>query len=404
MLNEESTELTTVTTSSTQEVRELPLELIGHIAKYAETSLVWGLAQTNNRCLYYIYLQSELDKRAAKQLMEYVLYPTAENVSKAKAMYAANPRILFIKTEGIEPASGIQECADVATGQIRTWAVHRKIIGSPFQAALGTGDKELYNDMAAYFHKIAYKDEHGNVIETGVQRAQKQIQEKFPSGFDYPPSGATFHILMTAIVTAIANDQTLIATGRPNKATQKAVARLRRHLLPNDVTQGHHFNLNYLAKALRMSNQNSWHSHSRQVLFFWRQVIGYVERLVSVVDAQTFGRVSAHFLAQGQQPNTRSLSLYTLGSGISYYFPASSTATGLGFDFGIQICNRSPVGSPSHFPPNWRTVIRERGAVERLYRAKTSDLESFKQYVDQRAQGTTGEQLSTVHNALTMRF
>ena len=61
---------------------------------------------------------------------------------------------MFIKTEGVEPASGIEEYVD-ETGARRTRVVHRRIVDcSPIQAV--AEDSQLYDDMATHFHKVVY--------------------------------------------------------------------------------------------------------------------------------------------------------------------------------------------------------------------------------------------------------
>jgi len=339
---------------------DLPDELIRQIVKYSKTSDLQKLAQTN-KTFYYTY-QPELDKRAAKQLMAYVLYPTPENIAKAEAMYSANPRILFIKTQGVEVASS----RDDETGQVSAPTVCREIVDcSPFQAVLGTGDSAIYKNMATYFDKIVYKNESGAVMETGVERAQKQIQEKFPNGFDYPPIDADFCTLINEIVTAITNDPMLINDNTANEATQALLAKLRKYFLPKDVTQGHHFNLNYLIKASEVYNQQwaSWNGN--QLSLFFCQVIGYVERLPAVVDAQAFCQ-GLYELSEENQPEARSLSLYNYqsSSNVNYHHPR------LGFDFGIHV---------GAFPGKPRLVARGAGFVR-------GGGAALKNYVEQKQQ------------------
>jgi hypothetical protein len=298
---------------------KLPSEIVARIAMFSTSAVAATLA--GNRA-NHAWIQPDLDKRAAKQLMEYVLNPTPANIAKAKAMIAANPKIMFIRTQGYETASGIEEYFD-ATGQAATRAVHRKIIGSPFQAALGAGDKELYKYMAKYFDRV----------EDGVALAQNQIQERFPNGFDYPASDYDF----STIINAITNDQTLASDNNPSDATQKTLKKLRKDFLPTDVTQGHHFNLNHLVKAFDTYNQqfNNWNWNQRSL--FWCQVIGYLERFVPVVDAQAFCQ-GLYYLLEQKQLQARALSLYNYqsSSDITYY-PVNSTPAGLGFDFGIVV-------------------------------------------------------------------
>ncbi len=341
----------------------LPAALIARIAMYSTSATAATLIMNRET---RDWIQPGLDERAAKQLMDYVLKPTQENVKKAKAMIAANPKIMFIETSGVEWASGIDEDR----------VVHRTVKGSAFKAALGTGDSEIYNDMLKHAHQVIYKNENGETIETGIQRAQRQMQEQFPSGFEYPQVEAEFTTLMDKIVNALTNDPT-------SPETQAVLNEFRHYFLPKEVTNGHHFNLNYLIEAINVYSQNwdPWGDNQRS--FFWCQVIGYLERLVPAIDAQEFCQGLYHRIEQNQPP-TRSLTLYNYQSS-SYisYFPSNSSSppTGLGFDFGIYV-GAGVAGVAVWGAPGPRLV----GAVglEKLCRAKTSELNNFKQHLEQR--------------------
>jgi hypothetical protein len=256
--------------------------------------------------------------------------------------------------------------------------VHRIVKSTPFKAALGTGDKELYEFMSQHFDKVVYKDEDDDIIETGIQRAQTQIQEQFPHGFDYPPVEDEFMSLMTEIVNAIATDQAFINNDTPSEATQAVLKKFRDYFLPTEVTQGHHFNLNYLLEAIKLYNQkwNIWNEN--QLSLFWCQVIGYLERLVPGVDAQAFCQ-GLYSRPEKNQTPTRSLTLYNYQSSSDVdYFSSTfvTTATGLGFDFGICMvvgpgARGRWAGQPGDAP------------VDRLYVA------TLKNYVEQKPQSLT---------------
>jgi hypothetical protein len=380
---------------------------------FSSTSVMLTLA--GNRTNRY-WIQPELDKRAAKQLMEYVLHPTLDNIVKAKAMVAANPRRMFVKTQGVEPASGIEEYVDATTKKLAARAVHRKIVNcSPFQAVLGTGDSELYNHLATHFDKVVYRDDNGNVVETGVQRALEQIKEKFPNGFDYPPIDTEFRELMTDIVTAITADQTLIANNRPSEATQRAIAELRKYLLQkNDVTQGHHFNLNYLSEAFNVYFQNWEPGNGNQSSFFWCQVLGYLERQVTVVQAQAICEGITNHLEHKEQkrPHGRGLAVYNYlsRSDITYFSdPAATDVLGLNIGIDIYPCGAQARGARWRLGVGgeWHRAVA-RGVIEKFCQANTPELNNFLQHIEQRASQTypaaAGGQLQAVHNSLMERF
>ncbi len=354
----------------------LPAALIARIAKYSASATAATLIMNRET---RAWIQPDLDERAAKQLMDYVLKPTEENVKKAKAMIAANPKIMFIETSGVEWASGIDEDR----------VVPRRVKSSALKAALGTGDSEIYHFMAQYFDKVVYRDENGETIETGIQRAQRQMQEQFPSGFEYPQVEAEFTALMDKIVNALTNDTT-------SPETRAVLNEFRHYFVPKEVTEGHHFNLNYLIEAFNRYNQNWAPWNGNQLSLFWRKVIGYLERLVPAIDAQAFCQ-GLYYRVEQNQPPARSLTLhnYQSSSDISYFPPISSPPTrGLGFDFAIYACLAAPAGGHATWPH------RRGGVLEKLCRAKTSALNNFKQNLEQRAHPTAGEQGNPVRNSL----
>lgn len=303
---------------------DLPKQLIEMIAKHTGTPELANLASTCSR-LHFLLHPTVKERYAllAKELMGYVLYPTRGNIAKAKAMLAANPQIMFIETEGFEKSSGIEEYVDEA-GQAQTRAVYKKIKGSPFQAALGTGDSELYQYMATHFDKV----------QAGVATAQKQMQEQFRNGVEYPPSTYNF----TPIITAITNDQTLITTNDPSAQTKAIIAQFRNDFMVSDNSQGHHYNFNDLIEALNAYNQNwnAWNVNQR--LFFYYRIIGYFERRFSLIDVQAFIEGIDYHLAKiaNNEEHDRRLTIYDMNSNTHTDWLVGSTR-GLGLDQAVTI-------------------------------------------------------------------
>ena len=60
-------------------------------------------------------------------------------------------------------------------------------------------------------------------METGVERGLKQVQERFPTGSDYPPSDYDF----TAIINAITNDLDLIQRNIPSDDTKAILVKFK---------------------------------------------------------------------------------------------------------------------------------------------------------------------------------
>lgn len=350
MLKSKASSEASNTTSKLTTLNDLPVELLMMIGSYLSIRDIARLC-TTNKTFHWVYSPT-LIKPAAAQLMAYILKPTRENIKKAKAMIDANPKLIFIETTGVEWASGVHGDREVA----------RVVKGSPFKAAIGAGDQELYNFMAQYLDKIVYMDEKGVIIETGRLRAQKQIQEQYPNGFDYPQVENEFTVLMDKIIGIITRDISLKTNNIPSPETRALLNEFRQYFLPKEVTQGHHFNFNYLIDAFDRYGQNCKNWKKKQQSYFWCQVIGYLERLVSGVDAQAFCQGLIYF-CYFKHPPTRFLALhrYQPDSSISY-FPtnSSSPSKGLGFDFGIFVhcegCEELATGGRE----DWRSITTAR--------------------------------------------
>jgi hypothetical protein len=99
----------------------LPDELMNLIGDYLPTHNMSTVARTCPR--FFNLFKGELKDRYAKELMDYILKPTQENVRKAKAMIAAHPKLMFIETVGVEWASGVEETLDVTGEPRRRWCI-----------------------------------------------------------------------------------------------------------------------------------------------------------------------------------------------------------------------------------------------------------------------------------------
>jgi hypothetical protein len=286
------------------------------------------------------------------------------NAVKAKKMYQANPGLLFIEAAAEDYAAGIDENLN---------AVHRTIVASPFRAAAGAGDVSMLYDMAGCLDQFVD-------IKSGIkghQIANEQLDQQFPNGFDYPPSTYDFSELEAAI--------TLIRFA----STTGAYAKFGKVFMPVDVSVGYHFNLNHLIKACEVYEKNTncgellfpraplWNSN--QASIFWCFVIGYLERLVTAVDAQGF---SCGFGKYGK-PNKREFKLNDDVKKISYFPLAAYPADRLGINFGVDcaiFCNCSFYsGGVPRSSVEYASRLKE--ASEILCRKKVSGLAKFKQHL-----------------------
>lgn len=349
----------------------LPGDILGTAipAQVSERNATTIMGQLSNTCsALYNFFQPELNKQAVKQLLTYVLQG---NAAKAKMMYTVNPGLLFMKSIAEEYAAGVDEDGK---------AVHRMVAGSPYQAALGAGDIWMLEEMAPYFDQVIDIETGKN----GSDLAKEQLAQQFPNGFDYPPSTYDF----SNIVTAITNDEALIQTGKPSIATETILAQFRKDFMPGLVISGYHFNLNELITACGMCCQNQLSWNGKQENLFWRQIVGFLERLVSAVDAQVISE-SIIKIAEEKQPLNRSFVIYNFNTVINYnfnsmfkeefiYFPLDHYSNfRLGVNFGANYIGRRRSTISNPFPVLSGSNFKE------LRQAKIKKLEVFQQRLQQ---------------------
>lgn len=91
-----------------------------------------------------------------------------------------------------------------------------------------------------------------------------------------------------------------------------------------------------MVKAFEVYNQHYDAWNLNQCSLFWRQVIGYLERLLPAVVAQAFCQ-GLYNLLENKEPPARAFKLdnWVTGGSISY-FPLPGGASGLGVDFGVH--------------------------------------------------------------------
>ena len=265
-LTQSSTESSNNQINILDNILDLPNEMLVAIPTAASV-------QTSNKVMSTLFKTCTTfnnlfrEKLAAQQLLELVLKPTKANLDKAKKMWTANPRILFIEATAEEYAAGLDE---------NLKNVHRIVKASPIRAMAGAGDIWLLKEVIESKEFKNYVDPVKN--KTASQLAADEIKKQFPNGFDYPPSTYDYGPLLDAIT----NDQ--FENNAPSDATRALIAQFRNDFLPdNMVTSGHFFNLNELARAFELceANSNAW--LYLQASLFWKQVIGYLQRLVSGV-------------------------------------------------------------------------------------------------------------------------
>lgn len=275
---------------------------------------------------FNVFFKPELHRCLAEELLTHVLKGDA---AKAKAMYMANPALLFIEVKGTEWASGFVKETDIP--------VHRTVQMSPLRAMAAAGDQWMLKEALQVLESYIDQD----TKRSGTSLAAEQIQQQFPNGFNYPPSTYDF----SPLVTAISNDQQLIATGNPSEATKILIEKFRTDFMPGVVKSGYLFNLNDLIKALELYDQNYDPWDGNQLRFFWCQVVGFLERLVPAVFAQAVSQGITNVLEGKPFQRTLSFHNYVTNKPVSFFPLDADLTCRLGLGFGVDsYCSGPPVG------------------------------------------------------------
>lgn len=230
-----------------------------------------------------LFAKSSLDQRAAQKLLGHVVLGEE---AKARDMIAANPGLLLITSKAVDYSG-------------------RTVIATPFQAALGAGDKPMWEMMRPYI---------------GKEEALRQFHNWFPEGIEEAPTVAVlkpkYHAIAKAIIDDVDKGKSAIESFREEITRQKK------------IKHGKHFNLNHLVAAYAAYIDNfealdSWDNRDS----FWRKVIGYVQRQMTAYDAEVhcFGIKD---VLNNAASFSRSLKLGKGGT----FFPLVADA-GLGFEF-----------------------------------------------------------------------
>lgn len=297
------------------------------------------------------------DQDAANRLLSYVLQ---SNVAEVVRVVSERPELLFIEATAEEWASGFIKKSDEP--------VHRVVQLSPLQAMFAAGDRQLINFIR--IELCGYKDKNGT---DGIALMYEQLNLQFPNGLEYPKSCYDFESLMNVII----EDEQLIETGEPSPSTITAIEQFRKDFLPGVVKNGHLFNMNELLKALSIYAYyvSRYHSHhhldaiqnepqlkSEQLDIFWREVVGYLERLIPAVYAKYICKGPRRII-YGEVVHSKLLNLTMLlnhesiNSTKMSYFPLDTDPDRrLGLDFGVCIDTKAISKSSSLDDGAWETL------------------------------------------------
>ena len=271
--------------------------LANAIGKRQELTLqdVSNLAQT---CVRFHRFFQPIVNAVLKKLLQHIAYGEQ---AEAEKMISAHPRLLMMSGDVVDYSG-------------------RKIIGvTPLQLAFG-GDDEV---MCAMLKE-----------KLSAEEFTKQIADKFPENTEAEHKEVEeFDALMKQLVTSISDPNVNILDEINYVANESPLRNLldsfRVKFAPREVREGKHFNAQFLLKAFEIYDSNEQWDDARRWLF-WRQVAGYLERLLPISYAQVGCQGIDNFVIG--EPLKRKL---TLADNTTYFPLDANPANRLGFDHGI---------------------------------------------------------------------
>ena len=271
----------------------------------------------------------DMEHLAAQKLVTHVVLGEQD---KAHALLHANPKLLLIKSEA-KDYSG------------------RTIRATPFQAAIGAGDKPMWEMMLQFMEP---------------EEASRQFHEWFPNGIEETPAKLSidYDTIALSIIHDADQGESAIKGFRSDITRQK------------EITQGVHFDLHHLLAAYQtyINHFDAFGTWEKRDLF-WNQVIGYVQRQMTAYDAQIHCS-GVQSVLDNPRSFSRGLKLANAGD----FFPLFPDS-GLGFDFGCY----SYYGLGGNLWARRSPQTLGTGRLEKLCRAKTEALAGLRESLGQGA-------------------
>lgn len=231
-------------------------------------------------------------RKLAHALLTYVVLGEQE---QAKALIEEKPELLFCYSQTVDYSG-------------------RTIIGTAFQAAIGAGDKPMWEMMLTYFENLAEGE------------AKRQFDEQFPNGIEEDVSANELQNYYNTLAVAVSNHE---------DHGLSAIEEFRNEInSQNEIRQGKHFNMQHIVAACQAYTANFGHLSKRANWdhrnFFWQKVIGYLQRQMTAYDAQVYCS-GLKGVSDNELNFKRKFKFYNGRD----FFPLSADS-GLGFDFAIQ--------------------------------------------------------------------
>lgn len=249
-------------------------------------------------------------------LLHHVAYAAKEDIDLIKDMLEANPELLLWASDAVDPAGN---------------TIPRV---TPYQFALLAGDDYLAEIIAPYFEKLG---ERGRVALAAQNAECKRDIDRMQTpdiARDYQ-----FDDILKAIKEASPEAVRAALACQFNESEyplHAALAQFRQHFVPREITAGMHFNYNDLQAALNVYetefnnlNNGSCDKYTNKSVLFWRQIIGYIERLLPACDRQAFGQ-GIYYITQEDETLKRSFN-WRCDDGAFPHTVDDSSYSGLGY-------------------------------------------------------------------------
>src|SRR3990167_2311199 len=185
------------------------------------------------------------------------------------------------------------------------------------------------------------------------------------------------------MVKAIANDQTLINTGKPNEATQKALAKFKEDFKPGSIREGKSWIKAHLQEAHRVYNENFDLWNRNQLRWYLINVVGHMQTLVEKCFEQECSQRLSEIVGH-KKPNARDVKIKNWINDVALtYRGTADSSLVLGRDFFVEIICGAADNQASALWPLWQS--RGEDALKNHRRAKASGFSEIKQQLQHSA-------------------
>lgn len=208
-------------------------------------------------------------------------------------------------------------------GATVTDLVGRKIIkATVYEAALGAMDLPMLMMIVPFFNKL----EDGKHIRLCQHR--RQYPNGASGGTSYP-----FHRILKVISKSSDTDlQDQLELKENQSPINQELKAFREYFKPKDISQGQHFDSNNLLSALQLFlSIEKWSILA--IDLFWRQVIGYLQRVLPACDIQAFAQGFFSIFDTEAYTNS-SFRSFELSNGTTSVLPLEENK-GLGYEWAL---------------------------------------------------------------------